>query len=820
MKSLYNFNNENLGYKVSSNGKFVVIGNPNTKDYNTNEGLSRIGEVLLYFKDSYNDNYTLLKSFTKPYLESLISLDDYEPVNFAFNFESGSYNHNKYGRSLDISDEYLAIGDYDFLQKFYYYSTSIDNITSTSSVNLSSVEVYKISQTSSLDGCNNITDSGYSINNSPVFSITSSVEEQFGFEVSISEDYLLVGAPGFNNNSGSVYLYKKQTDDTYDLISHISSSDESYIRFGSSLAFDKKNQDKFIVGSKSENNEKVFIYEKNENDNWNLYQTLYKNTSSAYLNIENSDFYFLPISQSNSRFGFSVDIEDDIAVVGDPNDLIYYEYSGSNNIRERGSFYIYNKELCVTGSQYSLFQKSYGTDSTFKDNLLGYDISIKDKKILVSSPKPYFPFSSLYLYDSIGSFEKYLNVGDFGESSFNGQSLLFEYNSTLKKLNKLTDIPINYRKDLNEPFSAFGNSVSLSTSNLVIGSPLILNDDLYINNPILAEQSSSAPTECNASPVDVVSFILEQDTLNEDGNYITASIVNEVPNTEELTGKCFIYDFSNLKQNYIVGNVFYNNAKIILNSSGSIFNNLVRDPFDNEKSYIYMDYKSEISFNEKQYICTINPGEFNISSNPTSQNLIDFEWNILNKPRFDFSSLDLILRYINKKITISNSEFWKDTFVSTNEESIYEYYTDNQNVTSNRLTDKLTCELTNLSFDVNGDGTTNILDGYLIWKYFAGTLSVKNFKNYITDKSTRKSYDEIISYLDTVTGKNFKNTVKNEFFNFKENSQRDITGSYLAPYITQVGLYDGTDLVATAKLAHPIKNTGEIPINIVIKWDI
>jgi hypothetical protein len=41
----------------------------------------------------------------------------------------------------------------------------------------------------------------------------------------------------------------------------------------------------------------------------------------------------------------------------------------------------------------------------------------------------------------------------------------------------------------------------------------------------------------------------------------------------------------------------------------------------------------------------------------------------------------------------------------------------------------------------------------------------------------------------------------------------------LAPYITTVGLYSGAELVAVAKLAAPIKNTGEIPINIVVKWD-
>jgi hypothetical protein len=42
----------------------------------------------------------------------------------------------------------------------------------------------------------------------------------------------------------------------------------------------------------------------------------------------------------------------------------------------------------------------------------------------------------------------------------------------------------------------------------------------------------------------------------------------------------------------------------------------------------------------------------------------------------------------------------------------------------------------------------------------------------------------------------------------------------LAPYITTVGLYNGPYLVAVGKLGTPIKNGGEFPINILVKWDI
>jgi len=77
----------------------------------------------------------------------------------------------------------------------------------------------------------------------------------------------------------------------------------------------------------------------------------------------------------------------------------------------------------------------------------------------------------------------------------------------------------------------------------------------------------------------------------------------------------------------------------------------------------------------------------------------------------------------------------------------------------------------------------------------------------------------MFSFLNKKTGKFSTSTIKTDFFSYNLSSSYDPTGSYLAPYITTVGLYSGAELVAIAKLAAPIKNTGEIPINIVIKWD-
>ncbi len=118
-----------------------------------------------------------------------------------------------------------------------------------------------------------------------------------------------------------------------------------------------------------------------------------------------------------------------------------------------------------------------------------------------------------------------------------------------------------------------------------------------------------------------------------------------------------------------------------------------------------------------------------------------------------------------------------------------------------------------------GTFKVDIYDGKMMWKYFIKKLNFTNYKSYLNTLSNRNNYDDIIRFLDNQTGKSIKNYVKQPFFNYQYSSSIDPTGSYLAPYITTVGLYSGCDLVAVAKLAQPIKNTGEIPINISVKWD-
>jgi hypothetical protein len=47
-----------------------------------------------------------------------------------------------------------------------------------------------------------------------------------------------------------------------------------------------------------------------------------------------------------------------------------------------------------------------------------------------------------------------------------------------------------------------------------------------------------------------------------------------------------------------------------------------------------------------------------------------------------------------------------------------------------------------------------------------------------------------------------------------------MTGSYLTPFITAIGLYDdNNDLVAVAKLPKPVKSEIDIPLNFIVRFD-
>jgi hypothetical protein len=74
--------------------------------------------------------------------------------------------------------------------------------------------------------------------------------------------------------------------------------------------------------------------------------------------------------------------------------------------------------------------------------------------------------------------------------------------------------------------------------------------------------------------------------------------------------------------------------------------------------------------------------------------------------------------------------------------------------------------------------------------------------------------------LDYTYVSNYNNAISGGFEQYDLNAATDSTGSFLAPYITTIGLYDDNcDLVAVAKLPQPIKSEPDIPVNFIIRFD-
>lgn len=87
---------------------------------------------------------------------------------------------------------------------------------------------------------------------------------------------------------------------------------------------------------------------------------------------------------------------------------------------------------------------------------------------------------------------------------------------------------------------------------------------------------------------------------------------------------------------------------------------------------------------------------------------------------------------------------------------------------------------------------------------------------YIRKKTTLEN-DNVLDfrYTSSVNGELFAG-----FEHYDLSGSVDSTGSFLAPFITTIGLYDDEmDLVAVAKLPQPIKSEPDIPVNFIVRFD-
>ena len=185
--------------------------------------------------------------------------------------------------------------------------------------------------------------------------------EQFSSAIAISGEYIVASSYKKENNSGEVYLYKRDSSQTITQLARFQSDDpQEGSNFGISLAIDGNY---IVVGANEEDGEEddagyVYLF-KIDDDNVNQ---IAKFTASDV--------------SENDNFGSSVSISGDYIAVGSPKDDV-----GDTNT---GSAYIFKRE---SDDENDVTQITKITaDYTKEKGLFGSSISISGDYIIVGSP--------------------------------------------------------------------------------------------------------------------------------------------------------------------------------------------------------------------------------------------------------------------------------------------------------------------------------------------------------------------------------------------------------------------------------------------------
>ena len=770
------------GYKVEAYGKFVAVGNPNPQ-YAAQAGT---GSIDLYRFDVSTGTYTYYGTSRSVFAYGTSGTGG----GSAGTSGTGGTTISKdaYGQSFDLYENIFVVGDEYFAGSYFGVPYSYSGI----------VDVYLLNPTSS----NSSSIIGSLVSARKINSPIGTTYDSFGHSVSINNKYVVVGAN--RNGDGSVYVYSYTTGSGVITVSPTPvstiSAVESGHNFGSLVRIDKSGSNSILIAETSSlQNPKVYLFE-SASGGWSLTHTFSSITGSTHVPFDTVDSYGY-VKNSYDRFGNDIQINGNTITIGAPYDASYYEYSGSITQYNRGAAYIYNRKDCPVNTPdasgiyandgqvyWDLIEKYIGDQYTIKSNQLGCSVDVFNDKIIVGC------ISSSNALATKATVSSSISQSYEDTHVLNGQYILFEKTGS-------TVVPVTYdykKKAIGYPYMSYGYDVAISDRSIAIGSPYIINDFTSSNTFVVSPS------------------VAQSDLFN-------------------MRGHAYISTLSSLRTNYQVGNVFYKNGEIVLSNTGSQFENIFQTADTDEYQYD-LTYKSKYTLNEKSVICVVESGEFNVPTNPTALISSRPSFDLLGNGEFDFRDLNLILLYIVDVNTPGNPNFaeddtfWDEYVVeNATERSLFEYYKTYYEYGQYTLKQQYTLYRPTLTqkemeFDFDGDGKVSINDAKILWKFFIGALRIENYNNLINPFSTRVNLSDVVSYITSKTSKypdtNGIPTIKSTFLDYQESASLDITGSYLAPYITTIGLYSGSDLVAVAKLSSPIKNSGEYPLNFLVKWDV
>jgi len=465
-----NYINSAYGYSVATNQTYVAIGNPSLFVYLSSSFQTGSVEVLQYnnIYDTYKHKDTIKKSW---YPEVYIATETPEILmtdtgsnlvtssQFLYEYGNLIYTASRFGQSVALYDNTLAIGDSLF---YYKLSENSNTVLTGSSVDIFSLSG-SINQTASyIVSIQNTFESGlYDANTS------------FGESVSLYNNILAIGASNVSSSKGVVYLYKYTASawSYYQTLTGSNSTDGS--KFGAVVKIDQSGSYNIIVGNKSLSSSNVYIFNYNSSSGyWNQGAILSENRSTDLTQslqlINNNWPPHITSSTHSSSYGHAVAIYGTSIMVGSPTDMVYFQYDGSDTLHKRGAVYFY-EDCTNNGVSWRLVQKEYGTDQLLNTNYFGWDVEMYETSSIVTSLKTNWPFSASYIENTF--YKKYdCNPLD---SIYNvlGQAVLYEKN-TSSIWNVLTTLTRN--KTYGNPYSLYGYDAALYKKSMVVGSPTII----------------------------------------------------------------------------------------------------------------------------------------------------------------------------------------------------------------------------------------------------------------------------------------------------------------------------------------------------------
>jgi hypothetical protein len=798
--------NENSGYAVATYGDYVVVSNPDTVRYSFDTAsVVHTGSVDYYRYNKSTDQHDLVGQlhFTAPDINILLSVESgstptlYAPLHTEDNntgesddkdleIDKNAYTsslENGFGTAVDMYDKLLIVGSPHFLE-------SVSTSASQFLVSGSQVEVFDLSQTEFVTFLTGSNPTVF-IGDNP----DPTVSESFGRAVSINNGWLAVGSPHVSASKGMVYLYRNtSTGSTYDwtLFQKLEASGSTAgSQFGNSLKLNKQSgsySGSLIVGFGSLMQNEAHYFEF-ISGSWTASYVFRPDTTTPYpLTFGEFDPYTVNMNVTNG-YGYSVSTYGTTVIIGEYLDRSVYEFSGSD-ATEQGSISIY--ERCPSSTtRFDLVLKTYGTSSIMKNNRLGYSVDVFGNNAVAGIPK----INNLSMTSCFigGTLQQLHQCPDDLEKELNGQVMLLQKNTSSLDW-EIVNIYQRKKRFLN-PYRDFGNSVAIDGRSFVVGAPMVLFDDNREVNIYVTESNGA--------------------TLGD------------------VSGKAYIYNLANLRDQFHVGNVFYRNGKIVLMTSGSVFDGLFFNPI-NVNTYQYdLSFKGQHTIFEKQVVCSVSPGEFNVSTNPSAVMRPSSSLDINQNGFFDFQDVDVILRYMQYKNTsrlgLTISTDWSSSIVTADDEiSVLNYYQSSANYdaehTSVMASESIVRWETEDTWmqnvlDLNQDNRIDVRDMNIVWKYFTNRLTQENYSSFITPSCQRKLFSDIIDYMNFLSQRTAKPQIKSQFLDYERLASNDKTGSFSAPLVTTIGIYSGLDLIAVAKLGSPIKITPELPINFVVKMD-